>query len=144
MTVLLNSYINKDRDISFRLMAVEEPEAHLSISNVLLMSSLFDFFNKKNKYTQIVFSTHNVEFVNKIGLDKVVVLHNGETISLKTELNDEERDYLSANPNTDIFNLLYSKKVILIEGFIEELLIKGSLSSALLLQMPLRTILKTR
>lgn len=129
MTVLLNSYINKDRDISFRLMAVEEPEAHLSISNVLLMSSLFDFFNKKNKYTQIVFSTHNVEFVNKIGLDKVVVLHNGETISLKTELNDEERDYLSANPNTDIFNLLYSKKVILIEGIIEELLIKSYLQT---------------
>lgn len=129
MTVLLNSYINKDRDISFRLMTVEEPEAHLSISNVLLMSSLFDFFNKKNKYTQIVFSTHNVEFVNKIGLDKVVVLHNGETISLRTELTEEERDYLSANPNTDIFNLLYSKRVILIEGITEELLIKSYLQT---------------
>ena len=129
MTVLLNSYISKDRDISFRLMTVEEPEAHLSISNVLLMSSLFDFFNKKNKYTQIVFSTHNVEFVNKIGLDKVVVLHNGETISLRTELTEEERDYLSANPNTDIFNLLYSKRVILIEGITEELLIKSYLQT---------------
>ena len=48
MTVLLNSFISEERDISFRLMTVEEPEAHLSISNVLLMSSLFDFFNKKN------------------------------------------------------------------------------------------------
>ena len=129
MTVLLNSFISKERDISFRLMTVEEPEAHLSISNVLLMSSLFDFFNKKNKYTQIVFSTHNLEFINKIGLNKVIVLHNGETISLKAELTNEERDYLSANPNLDIFNLLYSKKVILIEGLTEELLIKSYLQT---------------
>ena len=36
MTVLLNSYISKERDLSFRLMTVEEPEAHLCISNILL------------------------------------------------------------------------------------------------------------
>lgn len=129
LTVLLNSYINRERDISFRLMTVEEPEAHLSISNILLMASFFDFFSEKNKYTQIVFSTHNVEFVNKIGLDSVIVFHNGEAISLKTELTAEERDYLSANPNTDIFNLLYSKKVILVEGITEELLIKSYLQA---------------
>ena len=129
LTVLLNSYINRERDISFRLMTVEEPEAHLSISNILLMASFFDFFNEKNKYTQIIYSTHNVEFVNKIGLDSVIVFHNGEAISLKTELTAEELDYLSANPNTDIFNLLYSKKVILVEGITEELLIKTYLQT---------------
>ena len=125
MTVLLNSYINQERNMSYKLMTIEEPEAHLSVSNTLLMTSLFDIFNKKNRYTQIVFSTHNVEFVNKLGLDNVIVFHNGEAISLKTELTNEERDYLSANPNTDILNLLYSKKTILVEGITEELLIKS-------------------
>lgn len=127
LTVLLNSYLNKEHDISFRLMTIEEPEAHLCISNVLLMTRLINIFSQKNKYTQIVYSTHNVEFVNKIGLEKVIVLHNGEAFSLKTELTDTERNYLVANPNTDIFKLLYSKRAIIMEGITEELLIKSYL-----------------
>ena len=129
LTVLLNSYLNKEHDISFRLMTVEEPEAHLCISNSILMTSLLNIFSQKNKYTQIVYSTHNAEFVNKVGLDKVIVLNNGEAIALKNELTDVERDYLAANPNTDIFKLLYSKKTILIEGITEELLIKAYLQT---------------
>lgn len=129
MTVLLNSYIGKERDVSFRLMTVEEPEAHLCVSNVLLMASLFKVFSQKNKYTQIVYSTHNAEFVNKIGLDNVVVLHNGEAINLGCELTVAERDYFAANPNTDIFKLLYSRKTILVEGITEELLIKSYLQT---------------
>lgn len=129
LTVLLNSYLNKEHDISFRLMTIEEPEAHLCISNILLMTKLLNIFSQKNKYTQIVYSTHNVEFVNKVGLDKVIVLHNGEAFSLKTELTDIERDYLAANPNTDIFKLLYSKRAIIVEGITEELLIKSYLQT---------------
>ena len=62
-------------------------------------------------------------------LDKVIVLHNGEVFSLKTELTDTERDYLTANPNTDIFKLLYSKRAIIMEGITEELLIKSYLQT---------------
>ena len=129
LTVLLNSYLNKEHDISFRLMTIEEPEAHLCISNILLMTRLINVFSLKNKYTQIVYSTHNVEFVNKAGLDKVIVLHNGEAVALKNELTETERDYLVANPNTDIFKLLYSKRAIIVEGITEELLIKSYLQT---------------
>ena len=129
LTVLLNSYLNKEHDISFRLITIEEPEAHLCINNVLLMTRLINIFGQKNKYTQIVYSTHNVEFVNKVGLDTVIVLHNGEAVSLKNELTETERDYLVANPNTDIFKLFYSKKTILVEGLTEELLIKAYLQT---------------
>lgn len=127
MSVILNSYICKEHDISFRLMTVEEPEAHLCNSNIQLMISLLNIFSQKNKYTQIVYSTHSTEFVNKIGLDKVIVFHNGTAYNLGTELNDDERKYLAANPNTDIFKLLYSRKAVLIEGLTEELLIKSYL-----------------
>lgn len=127
MAVILNSYINKERSISYRLLTVEEPEAHLCNSNVLLMISLFNVFSHKNNYTQIVYSTHNAEFVNKLGLDKVIVFHAGKAYNLGKELSDIEKDYLSANPNTDIFKLLYSKKLILVEGITEELLIKAYL-----------------
>ena len=129
LTVLLNSYLNKEHDISFRLMTIEEPEAHLCISNVLLMIKLINIFSQKSKYTQIVYSTHNVEFVNKIGLEKVIIIHNGEAFSLKNELTDTELDYLAANPNTDIFKLLCSKRAIIMEGITEELLIKSYLQT---------------
>lgn len=129
LSVLMNAYINKKRDISFRLMTIEEPEAHLCISNILLMISLIKVFSQNNRYTQIIYSTHNAEFVNKIGLDKVVILHDGKALSLKTELSDEERKYLAINPNSDIFKLLYSKKTILVEGITEELLIKSYLQT---------------
>ena len=129
MTVILNSYISKKRDISYRLMTVEEPEAHLCVSNVLLMGSLFHIFSQKNTYTQIVYATHNVELVNKIGLDKVIVMHKGEAYSLDKELTETERDYLTNNPNTDIFKILYSRKTILVEGITEEHLIKSYLKT---------------
>ena len=129
MSVILNSYINKERDISFRLMTIEEPEAHLCSSNIQLMISLISIFGKKNSYTQIVYSTHNAEFVNKIGVGNVVVFHNGSAFNLGKELTDAEQDYLSANPNTDIFKLFYSRKAVLVEGITEELLIKSYLQT---------------
>ena len=74
-----------------------------------------------------MFSTHNAEFVNKLGLEKVIVFHKGTAFNLSKELSEKDRDYLAANPNTDIFKLLYSKKSILVEGITEELLIKSYL-----------------
>ena len=129
MSVILNSYINKERDISFRLMTIEEPEAHLCNSNILLMISFLYIFCQKNSYTQIVYSTHNTEFVNKIGIDKIIVFHNGSAFNLSKELTDIELKYLAANPNTDIFKLFYSRKVILVEGITEEFLIKSYLQT---------------
>ncbi len=129
ITVILNSYLSQENNISFRLLTVEEPEAHLCNSNILLMASLFNLFSQKNKYTQIVYSTHNAEFVNKVGLDNVIVFHKGCLFNLGVELTETERDYLTANPNIDIFKLLYSKRVILVEGITEELLIKSYLQT---------------
>ena len=129
MMVMLNSYLNKPHDLSLRLVTVEEPEAHLCVSNILLMASFFNIFSKRNGYTQLVYSTHNAEFVNKVGLEKVVVIHSGKAYSLKEELSNDERDYLANNPNTDIFKILFSHRVIMVEGITEELLIKSYLQT---------------
>lgn len=129
MMVILNSYLSKQHDISLRLVTVEEPEAHLCISNILLMASFFNIFSQKNGYTQLIYSTHSAEFINKIGLDKAVVIHGGTAYSLKDEISNSERDYLANNPNTDIFKILFSRRVILVEGITEELLIKSYLQT---------------
>lgn len=129
LAVLLNSYIKTQRDCYFRLVTIEEPEAHLCVSNILLSGSLIKNISQKNKYTQIVFSTHNEELVNKLGLSKVIIIHNGKVMSLNTQLKNSELDYLLTSPNTDIFKILYSRRVILVEGITEELLIKSYLQT---------------
>ena len=129
VTVMLNSYLGGANDHSLRVVTVEEPEAHLCVNNELLMASLFLKISEKAKRTQIIYSTHSTEFVNKIGLDKVILFHNGNAINLGNALDATERDYLAANPNTDIFKLLYSRKAIMVEGITEELLIKAYLQA---------------
>lgn len=129
LAVLLNSCIKTQRDCYFRLVTIEEPEAHLCVSNILLSGSLIKNISQKNKYTQIVFSTHNEELVNKLGLSKVIIIHNGKVMSLNAQLKNSELDYLLTSPNTDIFKILYSRRVILVEGITEELLIKSYLQT---------------
>lgn len=129
MAVMLNAYLETSDDISLRLVAVEEPEAHLCVNNTLLMASFFKAFGEKDCRTQLVYTTHDAEFVNKVGLDKVVVLHNGAAVSLDEALQPGDLNYLSNNPNTDIFKLLFSHRLILVEGITEELLIKSYLQA---------------
>lgn len=129
MAVMLNAYLETSDDISLRLVAVEEPEAHLCVNNTLLMASFFKAFGEKDCRTQLVYTTHDAEFVNKVGLDKVVVLHNGVAVSLDEALQPEDLNYLANNPNTDIFKLLFSHRLILVEGITEELLIKSYLQA---------------
>lgn len=129
MAVMLNAYLETSDGISLRIVAVEEPEAHLCVNNTLLMASFFKVFGEKNSRTQLIYTTHDAEFVNKVGLDKVVILHNGAAVSLVEALQPEDMDYLANNPNTDIFKLLFSHRLILVEGITEELLIKSYLQS---------------
>ena len=129
LLVLLNSMLDESSETAFRVLTVEEPEAHLCVNNVHLIASFIKAFTKDNKGIQLFYSTHNTELVNKIALENVVVLSAGKAFSLATELIDEERDYLSKNPNTDLFKLFFSRRCILVEGFTEELLIKAYLNS---------------
>ena len=129
MAVMLNAYLETSDGISLRIVAVEEPEAHLCVNNTLLMASFFKVFGEKNSRTQLIYTTHDAEFVNKVGLDKIVILHNGAAVSLAEALQPEDMDYLANNPNIDIFKLLFSHRLILVEGITEELLIKSYLQS---------------
>lgn len=123
--VILNSFIEKKSETAFSVITLEEPEAHLSINNQRIMASYMNYFEKQDNSTQLFFSTHSNEFIDKLDLSNIVVMKQGNAISLKTELEDEHHDYLSKNPNLDIYKILFSKKCILVEGLTEELFIKS-------------------
>ena len=129
LLVLLNSLLDKSDETAFRVLTVEEPEAHLCINNIRLMASFIKSFTDSNKTIQLVYSTHSTELINKVDPRNLIVMSAGKALSLVTELDDKERDYLSKNPNTDIFKLFFAKRCILVEGLTEELLIKAFLQS---------------
>ena len=127
--VLINSLLGKETDTALNVLTIEEPEAHLCINNTRLMVSFLKAFTDKNKTVQLFYSTHSTEFVNKMNLKNVVVLHNGKAYSFADELEDDDFAYLAKNPNLDLFKLFFSKKCILFEGISEELLIRSYIDS---------------
>lgn len=129
LLVLINSLMDKKDDMALNVLTIEEPEAHLCINNIRLMVSFLKAFSANNPSVQLFYSTHSTEFINKMDLKSVVVLHEGNAFSLMQELNEEERNYLTKNPNLDLFKLFFSKKCILFEGISEELLIRSYLDS---------------
>ena len=128
MLVLINS-LAEIEDLSLDVLTVEEPEAHLCISNIRLMKGFLNAFTEQNDFVQLIYSTHSPELIGKVDLSNVVVLHQGKAFSLSAELKEKSIKYLSKNPNVDIYNLLFTKKCILVEGLTEELLIKAYLRS---------------
>lgn len=127
--VLINSLIGKNSDTALNVLTIEEPEAHLCINNTRLMVSFLKAFTDKNKTVQLFYSTHSTEFINKMNLKNVVVLHKGKAFSFVDELEDEDIAYLAKNPNLDLFKLFFSKKCVLFEGISEELLIRSYIDS---------------
>lgn len=127
--VLINSLFEKQNDVALNVLTIEEPEAHLCINNIRLMVSFLKAFTTKNLLTQLFYSTHSTEFINKMNLKNVVVMHEGYAFSFLKELDEEGRNYLTKNPNLDLFKLFFSKKCILFEGISEEMLLRAYIDS---------------
>lgn len=93
------------------------------------MASYMNYFTDKNSSVQLFYSTHSTEFVDKLDFDSIVIVNDGKTFSLSTELSEDNKDYLSKNPNLDLYKLFFSKKCILVEGLTEEILIRSYFKS---------------
>ncbi len=125
--VILNS-LKVSNELTLNILTIEEPEAHLCINNIKLLSSYINYLVKSDNKSQVFISTHNSEFLDKLKLSNVTVLAQGTAYSLRAVLKKEEIDYLAKNPNMDFIKLLFSKRCILVEGPSEELLIKSYLN----------------
>lgn len=120
--LLFTNYLNDDR--KFNVISVEELEAHMCINN---LNIAMDFISKSyeklqnTKFNQIIITSHNYNVINKLRFDNVVVLNEsgGKNFSEYKEMSK----YLAKRPNFDILKILFSKRIILVEGPSEEMLI---------------------
>ncbi|NMB10123.1 MAG: AAA family ATPase [Tissierellia bacterium] len=126
LMAFLFSYYYKPRDV-FNLICIEEPEAHLCVNN---FNIVLDFINKSrnksNTLAQILLTSHNPKIINKLRLDNVIVLTEKGQVDF-SNVDEEYVKYLAKRPNFDILKLLFSNKVILVEGPTEEMLINSIL-----------------
>jgi len=103
------------------VILIEEPENHLSFTT---MNMLIKMLNEKIKDKQIVITTHSTFVLNKLGIEKVILLgDNTSTLTLK-ELSDDTQKYFKKLPGYDTLRLLISRKAILVEGPSDELFVQ--------------------
>lgn len=126
LLMILFSYFYTEEE-AYNLICVEEPESHLCVNkfNVLL-----DFISKsiktKNSLTQVLLTSHNPKIINKLRLENIVVIKSDRVINF-SGVDGKLTNYLSKRPNFDTLKLLFSKKLILVEGPTEEMFINAEL-----------------
>lgn len=105
---------------SSQVILIEEPENHLSFSS---MNKLITQIKQKCDGKQIIITTHSAYVLNKLGIEKLICLHNNKTASLRN-LPADTQDYFMKLSGYDTLRLVLAKKAILVEGPSDELLVQ--------------------
>ncbi|ONH63216.1 ATP/GTP phosphatase [Streptococcus parauberis] len=110
-----NSY--KRRNDKTKLILVEEPENHLSFSNMHLLLDIVE----SEKHIQTFISTHSNMIASRLEIDSCIFLNNGIALSLK-DLDKETVKFFQKSTNQHILNFILGNKCILVEGNAEYIL----------------------
>ncbi|MDR6624844.1 AAA family ATPase [Caulobacter segnis] len=102
------------------IILIEEPENHLSFSS---MQKLIAKIQEKCKGKQIILTTHSAYVLNKLGMEKTILLHNGSTTSLN-RLPPETEKYFKKLSGYDTLRIILAERSILVEGPSDELIVQ--------------------
>lgn len=102
------------------IVLIEEPENHLSFSSMnKLLKKIIDKCDGK----QIVITTHSSFVLNKLGLDKLILISNGHHARLEN-LPADTQNYFRKLSGYDTLRLILAKRAILVEGPSDELIVQ--------------------
>lgn len=104
------------------IILIEEPENHLSDMN--MKSLLTDIISSEDKQTFI--TTHNSVICSRLNLNKIIALCEGNNVITTSfrKIDSETTDFFIKCPSYNILNFILSKKVILVEGAAEYILME--------------------
>ncbi|MFH1525776.1 MAG: AAA family ATPase [Bacteroidota bacterium] len=112
--------LSKSED-NLDLILVEEPENHLSHINVNKLIKKIS----STRNTQLVISTHSNMITSRLDLRKAILLNSSsENYTLFNSLEKSTAKFFIKAPNNNILDFVLSKKVILVEGDAEYILIE--------------------
>jgi putative ATP-dependent endonuclease of OLD family len=104
------------------LVLVEEPENHLSHSN---LNSLIEHISSKRGDRQLILTTHSSFVLNKLGIESVLLFGRTANATLK-QLAKDTQDYFLKLPGHDTLRLILSHRAILVEGPSDELIVQAA------------------
>lgn len=123
LLLTLYSYFVKGNNERFNLVCIEEPEAHLDINNLKVAIEFFQKSKDRSTMVQLIISTHNNQIINKLDLNNVTIINNDHNAINVGSVGAELVYYLAKRENFDTLNLMFSSRVVLVEGATEELYI---------------------
>lgn len=116
-------HLKKDEWNGVRLGLIEEIEAHLHPQvQMQVVETLLSYSND----LQLIFTTHSPNIGSKIPLEKLILCNNGNVFPMGeglTLLNKDDYQYLEIFLDTTKANLFFSRGIILVEGWAEEILV---------------------
>jgi predicted ATP-dependent endonuclease of OLD family len=104
------------------LILIEEPENHLSFSN---LNTLISRLAERRGNRQLVVTTHSSFVLNKLGVESLILFNRDASTGLKS-LSSETQDYFMRLPGHDTLRLILAKKSILVEGPSDELIVQAA------------------
>ncbi|AIG63449.1 hypothetical protein CATYP_00640 [Corynebacterium atypicum] len=98
-------------------LLVEEPENHLSHTN---LRELLSYTAAGREGRQVFVTTHSSYVLNRLGLDQLVLLHEGKARAFQ-ELSHGTSEYFKKLSGFDTLRLVLAKKAVLVEGPSDEI-----------------------
>ena len=98
-------------------LLVEEPENHLSHTS---LRELLSYISALREGRQVLVTTHSSYVLNRLGLDQLVLLHEGTAHAFQ-ELSDGTSEYFKKLSGFDTLRLVLAKKTVLVEGPSDEI-----------------------
>lgn len=102
------------------IVLIEEPENHLSYINT---KKLVDLIEQNTNPKQTFIATHDNMIASRLGLRNVIMIGENQTTDLN-KLTPSTADFFAKAPNSNVLNFILSKKVVLLEGDAEYILLE--------------------
>jgi predicted ATP-dependent endonuclease of OLD family len=134
MQMSASNYVSEDDKKVFPMLVIEEPEAHLHPSMQFKFLKFLKQNLKDNKQVRQVFvTTHSTHITAAVDLDEIICLNVGDDNSLQVAypgrvFNQADKKGMKSKAYVQRFldatksDMLFAKRVILVEGIAEQLL----------------------
>jgi putative ATP-dependent endonuclease of OLD family len=105
---------------------VEEPENHLSYTSLTMLVARIEALSGER---QLFITTHSSYVLNRLGLDKLIMLHAGRSATF-SDLPTDTVKYFKKLSGYDTLRLALAKKVVLVEGPTDEMVFSSAYAKA--------------
>jgi len=114
------------KDTYFKLLLIEEPEAHLHPQlQIRLLKYIADV--AKNKNVQVIVTTHSTVLASSVEIDSIIHLSNSRSPTAtplnKCDLPQISKHFINRWLDVTKSNLLFASGLILVEGIAEQMLL---------------------